>query len=110
SVFAFNGLDGSFDSATVINPTIKQRDDITDSITGQLMTIQSQNTTGANTIGGSLNITSGQGTLADGYVRLQTGAVDRLLLDATNTQATLTLQYFSFNSSVVNPVIRQIED
>lgn len=113
-IFAFNGLDGAFDAAAVINPIIKQRDDITNSITGQLMTIQSQNTTGINTIGGSLNITSGLGTRSnfegDGYVRLQTGGTTRLLLDGYNTQATLTLKTFSFNSTITAPVIRQIDN
>jgi hypothetical protein len=118
SIFSFNGLDGTFDASAVINPIINQRDDITPSITGQLMTIQAQNTPSSGTIGGSLNITSGDGTLADGYLRLQTGAITRLFLDATASQATWTLNTISFNGldgysdqvNVVNPVIRQRTD
>lgn len=120
NTFAFNGIDGTFDAASVTSPIIKQRDDVTASITGQLMTIQAQNApTGINTIGGSLNITSGHGTRpvfeGDGYVRLQTGGTTRLLLDGYNNQASLTLNKFSFNGvdgysdqfNVINPTIKQ---
>jgi hypothetical protein len=120
--FAFNGPDGAFDAAVVANPIIKQRDNSGVAVTGQLMTIQAQDTPtpgGLGTIGGSLNITSGHGTRSafegDGYVRLQTGGTTRVLLDGYNNQASLTLNKFSFNGvdgypdavNVVNPIIRQ---
>jgi hypothetical protein len=124
SVFAFNGLDGSFDNSAVLTPIIKQRDDITNSITGQLMTIQAQNTTGTNTIGGSLTITSGHGSASDGYVRIQTGGnsgLTRMIFDASANRSTLTFNTFAFNGvdgtfdgssvgAVVNPTITQRDD
>lgn len=119
SILAFNGLDNTFDAAAVTSPIIRQRNDITNAITGQLMTIQAQNTTGTTTIGGSLNLTSGTGTRTnfegDGYIRLQTGGTTRVLLDGYNNQASFTLGTLSFNGldgysdqfNVINPTIRQ---
>lgn len=113
--FSFNGSDNTFDSNPVVNPTINQRNDTNNGVTGQLFTIKSQTTTGTSSIGGSMNIGSGNGTLADGYVRIVTGSTTRMFYDATANRATITLSTFAFNGldggpdqvNVLNPTIKQ---
>jgi hypothetical protein len=45
--------------------------------------ISAQSATGTNGIGGNVIITSGSGPLGDGYVRLQVGGQDMVVLDVT---------------------------
>jgi hypothetical protein len=58
--------------------TISQPSLGTNSATGNPLTIQAQNTTGTTSTGGAVNITSGTGTLIDGYVNIQTGGTTNL--------------------------------
>jgi hypothetical protein len=125
NTFSFNGLDGGFNQddslGPITNPLINQRSDNRNSITGQPFTVRAQDTTGTTTIGGSLHLSSGQGTSADGYVRVQTNGFTREIWDATANRATLTLNTWAFNGVdgtfdassigvVTNPTITQRDD
>lgn len=70
---AATGASISWESSTV-SPTVRQYDNITSFTTGQSLTIQAQNSTGSNSVGGNLNLKSGAGTSEDGYINLQVGA------------------------------------
>jgi len=60
-------------ASTVLSSRIFQADLTTASGVGATLTVQAQNETGATSTGGSLNLTSGTGTLMDGYTNLQAG-------------------------------------
>lgn len=89
-------------------PRINQADVTTGSATGQAMTIQAQNATGATSTGGALTLTSGTGTSAPGSVAIQTGGTARLTV--APTAATLNFAGVQFSSNVVNPLIRQNDE
>ena len=57
-------------------PTLKQADNVTVSATGQPLSIQAQNATGAGAIGGDLVLQSGTGTTNAGAVSLKVGATE----------------------------------
>lgn len=81
--------------ATVASPTIKQADDSTGSATGDALTIQAQNATGATSTGGALVLTSGTGTSINGSVRLQVAGSDVLTLAGNSTITNLSTQISS---------------
>ncbi len=72
-------------------PKINQADQTAASTTGQNLTIQAQNSTGATSNGGDLIVTSGTGTNSPGMgsVRLQAGGTDRIVI-SPNGVITLT--------------------
>lgn len=72
---------------TVAAPIISQA--TTTGVTGQTMTLQSQNSSNAGGTGGAMFITSGSATAAAnaGYVRLQTGGTDQLIVTPVNLPA-----------------------
>lgn len=75
----------AFDLAT-LSPTIYQKDVTTASATGQVLTIQAQNATGATSVGGELLLKSGTGTSTGGNVRalVPTGSYFRVGAGANN--------------------------
>ena len=76
-------------TTTVPNPTWTQRNKTatggSNGINGETMTIQAQTSTVASSIGGDLVLGAGDGVTRDGYVRIQTGLVDRLAVTQTQT-------------------------
>lgn len=76
-------------TTTVPSPTWKQRDKTAtggaNGINGETMTFQAQTSTVASSIGGDLVLGAGDGVTRDGYVRIQTGFVDRLAVTQTQT-------------------------
>lgn len=110
--FVINGGD---DSTNVPAPTWRQADRTSTgsgAINGQMWTVQAQNSTIANSIGGDLALTAGHGLLRDGYVRIQTGGIDRILV--TETQTVIVGDLFvegthtNINSTVVDLADRVI--
>lgn len=93
---------------TNTNPTIKQNDDSTASVTGDILTIQAQNTTGGGSTGGALYLKSGTGVLSTGYVRIYAGST--IVADFAVDKLTLHRQYFLFEPTVASPLIFQYED
>lgn len=76
AVWSFNTL--------VSGPTWKQDDTTVNSATGQSLTIQAQNATGATSTGGNIILQSGSGTSTNGTVQLKAG-----------TNALVTFSYLS---------------
>jgi hypothetical protein len=79
-------------------PSIEQRADGTNGITGRTFRITAQNATGTMSTGGSLSLSSGLGTSAHGAIYLKIGGADQLVITDT---------FFGANCSVVpttNPV------
>lgn len=74
-----------FDTAQV-TPLIRQDDRTTPAGTGETFTVQAQNETGGTSIGGALVLTSGTGTLLDGYVHIRTGNVDKIIVHPDFTE------------------------
>lgn len=74
-----------FDTAQV-TPLIRQDDETGASTSGEILTLQAQNATGATSPGGALVLTSGTGTTVAGDTRLQTGGVDRVVVHPTFTE------------------------
>lgn len=70
--------------------------------TGTLTTIRAQNATGTTSTGGRLNLSSGSGTSADGYITLQTGGVTKLNIYANVSQTLL-----EFDSTALGPRLTQ---
>ena len=68
-----------FDTAQT-TPLIRQDDKTTASGIGEPLTLQAQNETGTTSTGGNLNLTSGTGTLIDGYINLQAGGVTQAIV------------------------------
>jgi hypothetical protein len=62
-------------------PSISQSNNSTNSATGSSLTLQAQNATGTNSIGGNLYLESGTGTAQDGYIWLQCGSTPILELE-----------------------------
>lgn len=62
-----------FDTATS-TPKVYQRDVTTGSATGQALTVQAQNATGATSTGGALVLQSGTGTTENGVVTVKSGS------------------------------------
>lgn len=87
------------------NPTIRQDLVATGSATGQTLTLQAQNATGATSNGGALNLTSGTGTTIAGPVDIQTGGASKLNITPTITTHRNNIEQFDLNRS--NPVFRQ---
>jgi hypothetical protein len=81
SVIALTGVSGvvAFPLATP-TPVLKQLDVTTAGVNGQTLTLRSQSATGSGSNGGSLVLTSGTGTTIAGSVKIQTGAVDRIVI------------------------------
>ena len=65
-----------------VNPRYMQDD--TSALSGNIFTIQAQNTTGAGSTGGSLALTSGTGSIAHGNVELQTGGTTKIKIFPTS--------------------------
>jgi hypothetical protein len=65
-------------ASTAAAPAIKQRDDATNAVTGDALTIQAQNCTGTTTTGGNAILCSGTGTSTNGSVKLQVGGTDKV--------------------------------
>lgn len=80
----------TFDTAAV-TPILKQNDNVTASATAQPLAIKAQNATGATSIGGALNLTSGTGTSTNGTVNLQVGGT---------TTASLVTNKFVYNKGI----------
>jgi hypothetical protein len=102
-----------FDNSQV-TPRIRQDDITTASTNGQLFTIQSQNATGATSIGGSLALTSGTGTTAHGQVNIQTGNINKVQIFPTiaqnasdNNSILFSENLFRVDNTQTNPLIRQ---
>lgn len=74
-------------ASTVVSPNITQA--ATSLAAGQNLTIQAQNTSAAAAAGGALFFTSGSATAAAnaGYIHLQTGGVDQLIVTPVNLPA-----------------------
>jgi len=74
-----------FDTAQT-TPLIRQDDRTTASGTGETLTVQAQNETGATSTGGALVLTSGTGTTVAGNVQIKTGGTDRVVVHPTYTE------------------------
>ena len=74
--------------STVVTPELSQTDDTIASATGDTLTVQAQNATGATSTGGDLHLTSGTGTSTDGEVEVQVGGLVAAIFDE-NTVLTL---------------------
>jgi hypothetical protein len=68
--------------SSLFNPIIRQSLDSTNSITADTLAVQAQNATGLNAIGGKLLLQSGTGTSRDGYIEVQSGTTQRVLIDS----------------------------
>ena len=90
---------------SIINPTIKQDTANIASISGQPLTILAQNNIGASSFGGQLNLSSGSGLAGAGNVNIQTGQITKLTVSPTTITSYDPL--IIFDSSLINPVIRQ---
>jgi hypothetical protein len=108
-------VEGGNDATNIPSPIWKQKDrtgSITSTINGQTFTIQSQTSTIAGSIGGDLILGAGDGVLRDGYVRIQTGLADRVLITETQTVVFGDLLvlgiHTNINSSVVDIADRVI--
>jgi hypothetical protein len=84
NINAFSIVGGS-DATNIPNPIWKQLDRTSGSPNGQIFTIQAQTSTVAGSIGGDLVLGAGDGILRDGYVRIQTGFTDRVIITETQT-------------------------
>jgi len=73
-------------SINTTNILYNHADLATASATAGTTTIQAQNAIGATSTGGNLTLSSGTGTTAAGNVRIQTGAVDRVVVHPTYTE------------------------
>src|SRR5208283_722940 len=70
------------------SPTLQQSDNTTASATGQALTVQAQNATGATSTGGALSLTSGTGTTAAGNLLLKTGGTTQITVTPTEVDLT----------------------
>lgn len=68
-----------------VTPRLRQDDKTAASGVGESFTIQAQNETGTTSTGGALVLTSGTGTTVAGNVQIQTGAVDKIVVNPTFT-------------------------
>lgn len=71
--------------ATTTAPTLLQHVSTT-LTTGATLTIQAQNTTAASSTGGTLALTSGTGTTANGDVQIQCGGTNAVIADPNGVQ------------------------
>lgn len=109
--------DGYYSSGISDGYYVEIKQDPINDIDGYALLVLAQSTVSNILKGGDLKLSSGRNSnhSKDGYVRLQTGQVDRFLIDAITNKATLTLNTFAFNgldgtfdaAAVSNPIIRQ---
>ncbi len=91
------GANISWDNITV-GPALYQKTNTTASATGQILTVQAQNCSGATSVGGKINIKSGSGTSSQGTIDFYHGST--LTASWTNSAGDTRLSLGSTNAGM----------
>ncbi len=94
--------------STVGVPVISQADETANSVNGEILTIQAQNSTGTTTTGGNLELKPGTGTATNGVI-LVTGNTD-ITGDVTITGTLGLTDDVTFTTATDTPTISQADE